>query len=218
MAAGMPQPRVRPFESRNRAAVRSIAFDTGFMGEPVDWLWPDRDSFADLITNYYVEREPESIFVAEQDGVVVGYLMGCIDSARSHGVVEGELRRLVRRGFLFRRGAAAFLWRAAFDILHDRGAPPEALNDPRWPAHLHINLLPAGRGCGLGRQLVHQWFDRLYRANVAGVHLGTFAENHNAIRFFESCGFTRHGAPERAPGFRTRDGERMHVQWMVRDL
>jgi hypothetical protein len=37
------------------------------------------------------------------------------------------------------------------------------------------------------------------------------------IRFFEACGFVRHGAPHPAPGFRTREGRRrMHVQWMVR--
>ncbi len=207
---------IRAYAAGDRDAVRSIAFDTGFMGESVEWLWRNRDSFADLVTSYYLDREPESVIVAVQSGRVVGYLTGCIDSQRSRGAVAREIRRLLRRGALLKPGVAFFLWRSAFDLVRDREALDDALWDPRWPAHLHINLLPEGRGKGLGRRLMEMWVERLRDAGVAGVHLGTFAENHNAIRFFETCGFTRHGTSLRAPGFRTRDGRRMHLQWMVR--
>ncbi|MBI3783420.1 MAG: GNAT family N-acetyltransferase [Deltaproteobacteria bacterium] len=188
------------------------------MGEPVDWLWRDRDSFADLFTRYYTDREPESLLVAERDGSVVGYLSGCADSARSHGASATEIRRLVVRGGLLRPGVAGFLWRSAFDIIRDGSTVQEDLGDGRFPAHLHINLLPQGRGIGLGRGLMNRWFEGLRSAKVPGVHLGTFAENRNAIRFFESCGFTRQGQAIKAPGFRTREGRRMHVQWMARLL
>jgi len=215
----MPSPiNVRAFTAADRAAVRSIAFETGFMGASVEWLWRDRSSFADMVTNYYLDREPESVLVAERDGAVVGYLTGCVDSQRARGAVAAEIRRLLRRGALFKPGLARFLWRSAFDIVHDREALDDALWDPRWPSHLHINLLPEGRGQGLGRRLMNRWLERLTVARVPGVHLGTFAENHNALRFFESCGFGRHGTPLRAPGFRTRAGERMHLQWMVRAI
>ena len=213
-----PSLNVRAFTAADRDAVRSIAFDTGFMGESIAWLWRDRDSFADLVTNYYLDREPESVVVAEQNGAVVGYLTGGVDSQRSRGAVAHEIRRLLRRGALLKPGVARFLWRSTFDVIRDREALDEALSDSRWPAHLHINLLPEGRGRGLGRRLMTTWLDRLRGANVPGVHLGTFAENHPAIRFFESCGFARHGTPLRAPGFRTRDGRRMHLQWMVRAI
>jgi GNAT superfamily N-acetyltransferase len=139
-------PGIRAYRPTDREAIRRIAFETGYMGDSIAWLWPDRESFADLITRYYTDQEPESIFVAEGDGNVLGYLTGCVDSAR------------VR---------------------------------PRWPAHLHIDLLPEGRGRGLGRRLMEGWLARLRRV--------------------------RQGAPHPAPGFRTREGRRrMHVQWMVR--
>ncbi len=64
----------------------------------------------------------------------------------------------------------------------------------------------------------YQLAARFRERGVPGVHLGTFAENANALRFFTGCGFARHGAPLRVPGFRTRGGARMHVQWMVRSL
>ena len=207
---------IRPYRPDDRGAVRRICFETGYMGEPVDWLWREPESFADLFTGYYTDREPESGLVAERDGRVVGYLLGCADTERTRGAANSALIRAVLRGALVRPGVASFLWRGVADSLRDRPAPEEGIFDPRWPAHLHIDLLPEGRGCGLGRQLMNAWLERLRASGSAGVHLGTFAENTNAQRFFESCGFARHGEPRRAPGFRTREGGRMHVQWMVR--
>ncbi len=209
---------IRLYRPEDRDRVRFVAFQTGYMGDPVDWLWRGLASFADLITKYYTDEEPESIFVVERDGTVVGYLTGCVDSTRVIGTAKRESLRLVRRGGLLRPGVAGFLWRSVLDVARDRGTPGEVIVDARWPAHLHIDLLPEARGRGVGRRLMNHWFDRLRKLGVCGVHLGTFAENHDAIRFFEACGFARHGEPVAVPGFRTRAGERMHAQWMVRSL
>jgi len=209
---------IRPYRDGDRAAVRAIAFATGFMGDRVDWLWGDAESFADLFTRYYTDREPGSLLIAERAESVVGYLSGSVDSTRSAGTAGREINRMVLRGALVRPSIAAFFWRSIADLVRDRGAPEDVLQDARWPAHLHINLLPEGRGLGLGRQLMEEWFRRLRQLDSSGVHLGTFAENTRALRFFESCGFARHGAPILAPGFRTREGGRMHLQWMVRSL
>jgi ribosomal protein S18 acetylase RimI-like enzyme len=209
---------IRAYEPRDRDAVRAICFETGYMGDPVDWLWRDRESFADLITRYYTDHEPGSLFVVERGGRVVGYLTGCVDSERCRGFAAGEVRRLVRRGALVRPGVAPFFWRSILDLLRDRQAPDEVLGDPRWPAHLHIDLLPEARRRGVGRRLMARWLDRLRSGGSPGVHLGTFAENQGALPFFEACGFRRLGEPVRVPGFRTREGGRMHAQWMVCSL
>lgn len=214
----MAEIEIRPYAPRDRERVRLIVFETGYMGDPVDWLWRDRESFADLFTKYYTDREPESLFVAESDGNVVGYLTGCVDSSRALGSSMRESLRIIGRGALFRPGLAAFFWRSIFDIVRDRGTSEDVLLDARWPAHLHIDLLPEARGRGVGRRLIGCWFARLRELGSRGVHLGTFAENRNAIGFFEACGFERCGAPVAVPGFRTRTGHRMHTQWMVRSL
>jgi ribosomal protein S18 acetylase RimI-like enzyme len=209
---------IRPYAPADREAIRRICFETGYMGEPIDWIWRDRESFSDLVTRYYTDREPESIFVAARGRDVVGYLTGCVDSERTRGVAAAEVRRQLLRGGLLRPGFGAFLARALLDSVRDRGVRGEALFDARWPAHLHIDLLPEGRGRGLGRRLMELWFARLRSLGVPGVHLGTFAENTAAIRFFEGCGLARAGAPAPAPGFRLRAGGRMHVQWMARTV
>jgi hypothetical protein len=63
---------IRPYRPADREAIRRICFETGYMGEPIDWLWRDAESFADLITRYYTEREPGSILVAACGDRVVG--------------------------------------------------------------------------------------------------------------------------------------------------
>ena len=213
-----PEFEIRAYAPGDREAIRRICFETGYMGEPIDWIWRDRETFADLITRYYTDREPESIFVATRGQQVVGYLTGCVDSRRTRGAAVAEIRRLLLRGGLLRPGFGAFLARAVFDTVRDRSLRDEALFDPRWPAHLHIDFLPEGRGRGLGRRLMELWFARLRSLGVPGVHLSTFAENQPAIRFFEGCGLARQGAPIPLPGFRLRSGGRMHAQWMVRTV
>lgn len=198
--------------------MRHVTFQTGYMGEPIDWLWRDPESFADLLTTYYTDREPESLLVGELDSGVVGYLMGCVDSRRVRGAAAVAARGIIRRGGMVRPGVAGFLWRSIFDAMRDGSVPDEYLEDSIWPAHLHINLLPAARGRGAGGALMSAWLERLRSGGCPGVHLGTFFENHNAIAFFESRGFRRHGGPTPVPGFRGRDGKRMHLQWMVQSL
>jgi ribosomal protein S18 acetylase RimI-like enzyme len=212
---------IRSFEPADRAAVRHICFVTGYMGDPIAWAWPDPESFADLFTGYYTDREPESALVVESEGRVVGYLLGCRDSTRVGMPAAMVGRHLVRRGLAVRRGTAGIVWRAAADLVAElarRGRLDAELADPRWPAHLHIDLLPEARGGGVGRRLVATWFETLRREEVAGCHLGTWAENAGAIAFFESVGFRREGPIHPMPGIRSPAGARHHSQWMVADL
>jgi ribosomal protein S18 acetylase RimI-like enzyme len=191
------------------------------MGTPVDWMWRDMESFADLFTAYYTDAEPESALVAEKDGVVVGYLLGCVDTTKAWNPATVFFRHLLRRGIAFRPGTAGMVWRSLGDIAVDalrRRLPPVAVRDDRWPAHLHIDLLPSTRGSGVGADLMHRWLDALRGAGVRGCHLETLGENHGAIAFFESMGFNRHGAPTFAPGMRSPRGERHTIQLMVQSL
>ena len=76
--------------------MRHVSFQTGYMGEPVDWLWRDPESFADLLTTYYTDREPESLLVAELEAEVVGYLMGQVMKATGGQANPALASRLLR--------------------------------------------------------------------------------------------------------------------------
>jgi ribosomal protein S18 acetylase RimI-like enzyme len=212
---------VRPYQPADRARVRHICFVTGYIGEPVAWQWRDAESFANIFTGYYTDAEPQSALVAEIDGDVRGYLLGCVDSSKAWnpGAVVG--RQITRRGIAFRPGTAGFVWRAVGDVIVDaarKRLPPAPFEDPRWPAHLHIDLLGDARGRGVGAMLMRRWLDALRQGGVAGCYLETIAENTGAVAFFEAMGFRRHGRAIPAPGLRSPRGERHHLQVMVQSL
>lgn len=213
---------MRGYRPEDRPAIRRICHLTGFLGEPADWYWADEASFADVWSGWYTDQEPESVGVVEIDGNVEGYLLGCRDT-RAADPPENVVGRhlLGGRRLLVRRGTAGFIWRALGDIVVDgarRRLPERDPYDPRWPAHLHIDLMPAARGRGAGRRLMTRWLDSLREAGIPGCHLGTIAENTGAIAFFEEMGFRRHGPNHPLPGIRSRAGARMHEQLMVQEL
>ena len=73
-------------------------------------------------------------------------------------------------------------------------APADILE--RYPAHLHIDLLPVTQGQGLGRRLIERFTELLRERGVRGVHLGVDRRNTGAHRFYERTGFTRVGDPD----------------------
>jgi ribosomal protein S18 acetylase RimI-like enzyme len=212
---------IRPYESTDRDGVRKVCYETGFMGERVDWLWRDEESFCDMFSAHWTDNEPELAIVAVLDDVVVGYLLGSMDSRSVANAGKLVAHHAFARGMLISPGTAGFFWRMIGDGIADslrHRLPPPTYYDERWPAHLHIDLQPVCRGQGVGAALVRGWLDTLRKASVRGCHLQTMAENHKAIAFFEAMGFTKRGEPRGAPGFRTRSGERMSVQLMVQPL
>jgi len=63
-----PQPfLIRGYRRLDREAVRKLCCDTGFLGEPIDPVYEDRELFADFLTTYYTDHEPESCFLLEVD-------------------------------------------------------------------------------------------------------------------------------------------------------
>lgn len=212
---------VRGYRETDRAAVRRICFETGYMGDPVAWQWADRESFADLFTGWYTDHEPESALAAEVDGEVVGYLLGCRDSRRMTTAGRTVARHLVRRGLLARPGTAPVVWRSAADLARagwQGKVSPTTEVDERWPAHLHIDLLPQARSQGLGRALITRCLEDFAAADVPGCHVDTWAENDGAVAFFRHMGFTTRGSPAPMLGLRSPDGHRHHTQRMVHSL
>jgi ribosomal protein S18 acetylase RimI-like enzyme len=214
---------IRSYRPEDREAVRRICFLTGFMGESAEWMWRDRPSFADAFSGYYTDREPGSASVVEIDGVVMGYLLGCRDSSRADDPAVVIARHVLRRGIALRPGTAGFLWRTLLDATRDLASgrvrvADYGYEDPRYPAHLHIDLLPSARGVGAGARLLRGWLDELRDAGTRGCHLQTLHENTGAIAFFEAMGFRREGPTVLVPGQRTRAGGRTHIQRMVIDL
>ena len=73
---------IRPYQTGDRAALRTLCCDVADRGLPIEHFFSDREVAADLLTKYYTDYEPESTFVAICNGRLVGYINGCTDNRR----------------------------------------------------------------------------------------------------------------------------------------
>ncbi|WP_280435165.1 GNAT family N-acetyltransferase [Nocardia carnea] len=209
--------RIRTFQEQDRPALRKLAVRAG-QGSPTESLWGHPESEAQIYLEPYMDHEPESLFLAESDSELLGYLTGCVDT----DAFPSEDRRIAEavkaHRLILRRGPALFFARSAFDAASSalRRAPAAGeIHDPRWPSHLHINVVPEARGTGAADGLMEQWFERLRAVGSPGCYLQTLVENTRAVRFFERMGFAPHGSTPPVPGVRYQ-GKRVHQQTMVR--
>src|SRR5204863_9697066 len=67
---------IRKLQPGDRARIRELCCETGFLGNPIDPVFEDRELFADYLTAYYTDWEPESSFVLLVNGEIRGYLLG----------------------------------------------------------------------------------------------------------------------------------------------
>ena len=158
-------------------ALRELCCRTGNAGDPIPtqrWAL-----FGRIWVEPYQVLLPQWSYVALADGLVVGYLTGCPDTARF-------ARRRWLRCTLPLVGQIAFggyrdddsRWRYLRQALRLEGGAEGAFPPRLWrrlnqefPAHLHINVDADYRRGGLGQRLIEQFLDDLRQRQIAGVHL-----------------------------------------------
>jgi ribosomal protein S18 acetylase RimI-like enzyme len=199
----------RPFGRRDRRAVASILYRTGFQGETLEGTgrFNDRRLFALVHTEAYVKFHSRDALVAYDaaDGKVVGYVLGAADS--------GSHDALFRRRMAWRIALRAFLiswWmypesfrqvRMWWKLEADSMAAPYYVD---YPAHLHIDILPEYQRMGIGENLMRLFEERMAAQGVAGIHLITSNRNLKALPFYRKLGYT---VLEQSPGAYWRDLE-----------
>ena len=179
---------IRSFKKDDRGPLRKLCADTAFMGEPVERFFPDRELFCDWACSYYTDYEPESIFVAEYEGGVSGYIMGSKDEPK-YRRVSAELSRLFLKRtlgrFLFESSSRSLLFSLVKSFMSGEFKRPDFSR--HYPAHLHINVDKAFRGSGIGSMLMNRFEDYLRSSKVYGARLATISARAN--RFFQKQGF-----------------------------
>jgi GNAT superfamily N-acetyltransferase len=196
-----------------------VVFEAAGEGAPASEVWGHHASLAEVYLTPYLDREPASTFVVTADGRPVGYLAGCVDDAAFPSEEARTEAAMKKYGLWRMSGPRRFFLRAAVDltICTVRRIPvARGLSDPRWPSHLHLDLMPVARGTGAAGDLMELWFERLREVGSPGCYLQTSYENPRAIAFFERAGFRRYGDTPVVPGSRF-EGRRMHQQAMVWD-
>lgn len=179
---------IRKFLRADREDVRRLCCETGFLGNPIDPVFEDRELFADYLTSYYTDWEPESSFVLEVGGRVVGYILGSRHPLRQqlHSLWQNiwiTSRAIVRLPG-YNPASRKFL---KWIICNGWREVPAA---PRRTAHFHINLLPEARNVSSTRALIDAFLEYLRACGEPRVYgqMVTFG-SRRGTRMFERYGF-----------------------------
>ena len=182
---------IRKYRPEDRDVVRRICYDTGLMGDPIDPYFGCFELFSDYWMNYYTDYEPESAFVAELGGQVIGYLVGCKETSKQQHlhskIIMPQIRRkFITFGYKIDRRLFKFIWRFFRSALRGEFVQ-ESITD--YPAHLHMNLTEGYRNGGIGGRLLSAFMDYLRQNDVKGLHLGTTTYNKLAVPLYKKWGF-----------------------------
>ncbi|GIW35200.1 MAG: N-acetyltransferase [Meiothermus sp.] len=178
--------RIRPAQPEDLETMGRVAYLTGFFGESAAVYFPSLSLFRDLWIKPYLYGAGMCNWLAELDGIVVGYIVGASDTQVYRQYFLRSAFEMLKNAMAGKYpglvGCVPYLLRAAW--YSNRRAPAEL-----YPAHLHINLLPQARGFGLGHQLLEAHLNCLRARGVRGVQLSTTRENDRALKLYEKFGF-----------------------------
>ena len=179
---------IRSYRNSDRDAIRKLCCDSGFLGEPIDPVYDDRQLFADFLTTYYTDWEPESSFVIEIEGEIRGYLLGSRQPFRNQLYSFWQnislFLKALSRYFRYHSRSRRFI---RWTLVNGWREVPAA---PRRIPHFHINLLPEARKMSTTRALMSAYLSYLYRCGDKRVYgqIVTF-ESRRGEMMFERYGF-----------------------------
>lgn len=185
-------PQIRPFNEADLEACYAISLATGHAGGDASHLYRDPKMMGHIYIAPYALLEPGLTWiVADRDGVA-GFVAGVVDTATWEERLERDWWPTLRRHYADpvdvppdRQTADQ---RRAWMIHHPVSTPVEIAT--RYPAHLHLNLLPRLRRRGAGSLLLGIWLSAARARGALSFHVGVNRLNAGACRFWSRHGFS----------------------------
>ncbi len=182
---------IRQYRKDDREFVRNIAWDTAFIGRPADIFFAGRNILTDFLTLYFTDFEPESCFVAENQGRVVGYLTGAKSKSILSGIFQFKIMpclliRAILGGEFLKKKNIIFFFNCLFSFFIQEFNMPDFSKE--YPAALHINVDKDFRNLKLGSRLMWAYLNFLTENKIPGVSLATMTKE--GAEFFQKQGFS----------------------------
>jgi len=178
---------IREFHPSDLVSLYNICLKTGASGKDASMLYKNPYLLGHFYAAPYAIFEPELCFVLTVDGKPSGYILGTKDSVKYRERTENEWFPILREEFPFPDKADKSSDANIIRLIHKGFTIKEELKD--FPAHLHIDLLPAAQGIGMGRKIIETFLNKLRELNVPAVHLEVGKRNENAIEYYKHIGF-----------------------------
>ncbi|MFI7410307.1 GNAT family N-acetyltransferase [Streptomyces sp. NPDC049627] len=190
---------IRLYGPEDRESLEDICIRTAHEGGDSRPHYKDPGIFPTTFALPYVTLEPDLAFVLDDGhGRAVGYILGAADTPRFVAAFRTEWLPSAAESYPEPPGPPATPDEEMIRLLHhpERMLVPEAA---AYPAHLHIDLLPAWQGRGHGRALMRTLLQALQDKGVPAVHLSMVTANTPARAFYDRLGFHEIDVPDPGP-------------------
>jgi GNAT superfamily N-acetyltransferase len=202
---------IEPFDPQYTEALFSISLATGHVGGDASHLYEHPKLMGLIYSAPYAVLEPGLVQVALDGTDPLGFVLGSVDTDAWENRLETEWWPRLRSVYRDPGPVAQPEWtpdqRRVHMIHHPARVPAEIKN--RYPAHVHLNLMPRAQGAGIGSRLLDRWLGLIAATSPEGVHVGVNRQNSRAVRFW-----ARHGFSELAPA----PAQSGRTVWMGRSL
>ena len=178
---------IRSYKSADTSAVYEICLKTGNSGQDATHLFSDPLVLGHIYVGPYMEFEPQSVFILEDDQGPCGYIMGVLDSQTYYQWMHSEWLPKIRVDYKKPTGNPD-IWDETEKITNLLFHPVSQRLLPDFPAHLHIDLLSQAQGKGQGKLMMDRFIDYLRYNKIPGVHLELSSKNDRAFNFYRKYG------------------------------
>lgn len=177
---------IRQAELCDLPSIYRICLQTGESGSDATGLFDNPDLLGHVYAGPYFAFSPEFSFVAVDELGVAGYILAIPNATEFAKWAETNWWPSLREQYPIQDASTQDA--QMIRQIHEPPQPPASILN-RFPAELHIDLLPRVQGQGIGRKLMETALAKLRQVGISGVHLGVDALNTNAIGFYRHLGF-----------------------------
>ena len=178
---------IRSYKSADTSAAYEICLKTGNSGQDATHLFSDPLVLGHIYVGPYMEFEPQSVFILEDDQGPCGYIMGVLDSQTYYQWMHSEWLPNIRVDYKKPTGDPD-TWNETEKITNLLFHPLSQRSLPAFPSHLHIDLLSRAQGKGQGKLMMDRFIDYLRYNKISGVHLELSSKNDRAFNFYRKYG------------------------------
>ena len=206
-----PHIHLRTGDPKDLDAFYRISLATGDLGRDASALHNFPKLIGHIYSAPYLKFAPQLTCVVEHNGDVLGYCAGVADTTDFATVLEENWWPNLRKTYPRPDPTNRATWTAddhRIEAIHAPEHTPASVTT-RFPAHLHMNLMPILQGHAIGADLLDAWFRQARDHDIAAVHIGANARNARAVRFWAKQGFQP---------IETPDAKQSRTAWMGRDI
>jgi GNAT superfamily N-acetyltransferase len=183
--------RIRPFQPDDLEALYRISLATGLAGGDASSLYADPKLIGHIYAAPYAMLAPDLALVAEDDQGVAGFAVGATDTTAWERTLEQLWWPSLRERYAMPTDPDRERWthdERRVLMIHHPTLTPVAIAQ-RYPAHLHMNLLPRLQGRGVGTTLFRQWMALAAARGAKATHVAINRANTGGIAFWGKMGF-----------------------------